>query len=445
MRKGRIQNTGTDYRRKRRPGLGITPPTPASPARIIPAVSLAIILAILAAGCMPPGPGSGGSVFPSLAPRGFPANPTSIELIVSAPDMETMSRTIDSGESSISLEVPAGAAREFSLTASNVSVTTSGSTVADLPAGAAVEISIPLHLRETRIVVPDAFNNRIVQIDDMTGTGWNTLLYSDIGLADWEFEPAEVDFDNSGRLYAALTGELQGVIVLDSIDASSYEMFVPGSVTEGTVDYYTKQVIAVDRNRDLLYIPAEADTDGNLVYELFVLAFSTDGGAGLQSAYDLSSDTGTLTLSDIFAMGVDSSGHLYLIGSPDGSVIYKLDLSQPAGSRVVDSVSFSDFNPADMMVKDDKLYVGGTYSVVAGGPIRRYDLDLNQEGSDITGKADATDPFFGVAAFLQHPGGGFLVADTDGEVSRLVAFDDFTTSGWSTFAPEDIGELFFLF
>jgi hypothetical protein len=159
----------------------------------------------------------------------------------------------------------------------------------------------------------------------------------------------------------------------------------------------------------------------------------------------LNSDIGTLTSSDIFALGVDSSGRLYIIGSPDGSIIYKLDLSQPAGSRVVDSVSFSDFNPTDMIVKDDKVYVGGTYSLLAGGPIRRYDLNLNQEGSDITGRGDATDPFWGIAALLLHPGGGFLVADTDGEISRLIAFEDFSTSGWSTFSPFDIGETDFLF
>ncbi len=409
----------------------------------IPGLLFALFFAVLAAGCMVPGAGIDGPVFPSLAARGLPADPASIELTVSAPDMETLSRTIDPGESTLTLEVPAGAARVFRLTASNVSVTNEGSTVQDLTAGSAVEISIPLKLSGTKIIIPDGFNNRIVQIDDMSGTGWTPLLHGDLELADWEFEPSEIDFDNSGRIYAARTGELQDVVVLDTIEATSFEVFVPGTVSVGTVDYYTEQVIAVDRNNDVLYVPAEADTDG--VYELFVLAFSTEGGSGPQSIYDLDTDIGTLISSDIFAMGVDSDGLLYLIGSPDGSIIYKLDLSLPAGSRVVDSVSFSDFNPADMIVKDDKVYVGGTFWAAAGGPIRRYDLNLNQEGGDITGKGDTTDPFWGVGSLLLHPGGGFLVADTDGEVSRLVAFDDFTTAGWRTFSPSDIGEPDFLF
>ena len=415
-------------------------------AAYIPVLLSALFLAVFAGGCMPQGGGFGGSVFPSLAVRGLPANPFSVELTVSGPDMETVNRTIEPEESSLTLEVPAGAAREFSLNASNVSVTTVGSTVQDLTAGTTVEISIPLKLSGTKIIVPDGFNNRIVQIDDMAGTGWNPLLYGDIGLEDWEFEPTEVDFDNSGRIYAALTGEFLGIIVLDSIDAANYEMFVPGTVMEGAVDYYTEQVLAVDRNSDVLYVPAKADTNGDQVDELFILAFSTEGVSGPQLIYDLSSDIGTLTSSDIFAMGVDSAGLLYLIGSPDGSIIYKLDLSQPAGSRVLDSVSFSDFNPADMIVKDDKVYVGGTFSVLAGGPIRRYDLNLNQEDGDITGKADTTDPFWGIAALLLHPGGNFLVADTDGEISRLVAFDDFSTAGWTTFSPfDDLGEVDFLF
>ena len=121
-------------------------------------------------------------------------------LIVSATDMLPITEEIDDG--SLTLEVPSGNDRLFVLTASTSTLYYIGQTTADLVPGETVEITIPMKLLSTKLLIPDILNNRIVQIDDISGDGWSESALNNLN----NEQAVSMDFDDDGYIYALVNG-----------------------------------------------------------------------------------------------------------------------------------------------------------------------------------------------------------------------------------------------
>src|SRR5262245_21103074 len=59
--------------------------------------------------------------------------------------------------------------------------------------------------RRTVILIADAGNGRIVQMDDFSGAGWTTFAYPQVNTT--LIAPTSVAVDSRGRIYAANTGD----------------------------------------------------------------------------------------------------------------------------------------------------------------------------------------------------------------------------------------------
>ena len=143
------------------------------------------------------------SVSPVIRAIGLPTGITSVELTVSGPGMNTIGVVYDGLPSSIELTVPSGSDRTFELVVyvdNPLSAATSfkGTTTADLSQGNA-EITLSMELGSTKLVIPDADNTRVVQIDDMSGSGWTEKINP--GLPG--FIPYDIDFSPTGQIYIA--------------------------------------------------------------------------------------------------------------------------------------------------------------------------------------------------------------------------------------------------
>ena len=163
--------------------------------------------------------GYNGTVRASIGAKDLPVNMVSIALIVTGPDMAPIQMVFPPEASRIDLDVPAGPARTFTLLLTSPSATLSAETTVDLLAGEIREILFTPKLGGTDIVIPDALNNRIVQISDMTGTGW--IEKGSTGPTDFgggSFMPYDVDFDDQGRIYIANSAGESSVGAIVRID-----------------------------------------------------------------------------------------------------------------------------------------------------------------------------------------------------------------------------------
>ena len=152
------------------------------PARLSLAVLLTAML-IAFPGCyLMPGTGNGKAKV-SIGVKGLPPNLASVVLVVTAPRMAPITTTASINAGSITVSVPAGPARTFTLLLNSASATLQGSATVDLQAGQTTSIKLTPTLGATQIIIPDNLNNRIVQISDMNGSGWVAKIGDDFGLA----------------------------------------------------------------------------------------------------------------------------------------------------------------------------------------------------------------------------------------------------------------------
>jgi hypothetical protein len=196
----------------------------------------------------------------AIAAETAPASFSSITVRVTAPDIGVIEETFPSS-GTVSMNVPAGTLRTFEVTAlvspynSDVPLTWTaaesfrGVTRANLPSGATVSVPVLMKLETTKIIVPDYYQNRIVILNNMTGSPYYLTAADYSG--DWVSitQPRDVDFDARGRIYFVYQ---YGLSRCDDTGGSG-----------GISLYYSTTLVAaaVDRTRDLVYF-----TDGTTVF-----------------------------------------------------------------------------------------------------------------------------------------------------------------------------------
>jgi len=375
-----------------------------------------------------PGVGGANARAGLVLPRYIAANTTSLALIVGGPGMNTIYATYPVGTTSATLSVPSGAARTFTLLANTPSVTFQGVSTVDLQPGATTEVTLNPTLFATQILVPDYLNSRLVQISDMTGTGWTTLTNVAAPIS-----PVAVDIDTQGRVYMANYNS-PAIIRMD--DISGANSIGLSSLTTITQTY--TRALAMDRTHGLLYY-----TDSSSLWRIQVTpTLGTEEVINLGSA--------GVFLSSVKGIAVDSDGFVYIANHYTGPEILKINPNPAASPSVVASYSDSStlVYPYDILVSGDNVYV----SDVAASAPKIVRLSKNLAFVD-SFSGPGSDPFLGPERFVAVLNKKITVVDQPHDQygnqlstnARLVSFGDMTGAGWTPYGSFGTGQSQFEF
>jgi hypothetical protein len=329
-----------------------------------------------------------------ILPRALIANPVSLALVVGGPGMNPMFASYSPIPASISIDVPSGLARTFTVLLNGQSATLQGQATADLQPGETKDITVTPTIAGTQIVIPDNGNSSVVQIADMSGTLSTALTAS---------FPTEVDFDDQGKMYVATSS---GISQMDDITGTNS---VPLTLTATGI-----QSIAIDRARGMLYY---VGYDTNFAYDLWSMQVSPKPGAETPVIVGIAYSRG---------IAVDSDGFVYVATSSPS--VLKID---PRAQKVVLTYSGSLVNPWDVLVNGNYVYV----SDYGAKQIIRLSKNLDFVDS-ISGHG--SDSFLGPERFVAVLNKPITVIDEANfaQGNRLVSFGDMTGAGWTTYEPE---------
>jgi len=395
---------------------------------------LLLLLVISFTGCIFFAGSDTGIAVPNLTIKGAPSDITALSLRITGPGMAPVESYYSSVPSSIEIEVPAGVDRQFELLAypSSISAAVSfkGTATVDLAAGETTEIILTMDLNETKLVIPDRAltggTRRLVQIDDIYGTGWEELL-TIVGVPIRAHDTA---FDSMGRIYIADNdGTDRRVVRIDNIAGDN-----PIYIQEASIGALV--AVSVDRKNNLVYFSDGTD----------LARSNLDGTAATQLTI-----TGIVT---IRGMDIDKDGMLYIAGETGGfsprifrynTTTNSVDATYGPGNLVA---------PWDILIKQEHLYVANVNGA-NGFKILKLDLDLNfQEGfgNNASGPYDTTPGnFYNPHRFIAISNKKIYLLESvnssgiDG-YKRIVSMDNIGPwDSWDTFYAEDIGETPFIF
>ncbi len=343
---------------------------------------------------------------------------SSFTVSISGDGMTTIGRTFASTDR-LSLAVPAGSARRIEVTAIPSSITAAsfrGTAVVDIQAGQTVDVPVAMALHETKIVIPDHFNYRLIMIDDMAGTGWST---GDLGMAAYTLAPDDISFDSSGRIYVANDSTAPSVIRSDDINGGNKISFGPNSVMS----------VTVDRQRSILYYATAT-----------VLYRNNLDGTNQQQYMDIS------PITSIRSLEVAADGKLVIGGQ--ASTTRALFLFNPTVNPATENGYLAQSsggnlqNAYDLLVKGNEVYVANN----AGGAnqmIERFTIDTAANtityadgyGNQtlLSSPPTPAGQFFGPRQFLGIRNDGLVIVDNGSGVARLVYMTDMAGLGWNVY------------
>ncbi|MCP4133405.1 MAG: hypothetical protein GY754_20725, partial [bacterium] len=185
-----------------------------------------------------------------------PSNITQFTLKISSPGMNTIEGTYPAATSEISIEVPAGNNRLIELTSDinpsdpGAVLSYKGSSLVNLNSGETKTVILSMKVNETKLIIPDFGNNRVIQVTSLSGdttainAAWQDLTAAGAG---WSLRPGDVDFDSQGRIYIASayggSGDTNNCVVrVDNIAGDNSIKFASASYDNGV------EALAVDRN-----------------------------------------------------------------------------------------------------------------------------------------------------------------------------------------------------
>jgi hypothetical protein len=308
------------------------------------------------------------------------------------------------------------------------------------------------------IVISDTENNRVVQIDDMSGTGWTALNGSDLG-GEWtavplgpsHFRPWDVDVDPDGRIYIANNYGGSGiganrVVRIDDITGANLVLF------NDPEDDYGIVALAVDWINNYVYYAA-SDFTGPNTSPLF--RSDMDGN----NAENLDVGTGVDEIMDIRGMAVDMYGILYIAGISGGvERIFRYDTAlQSVTHTYADNLN----QVGDVLYKPNNLYVANRdgsdpYKILMLDPdsltltgnygSAALNLDTPTPGTD-------AGTFYGPFRFTATLNRKLYILDfydrfgnpDIDDHSRLVSIEDIVGTGWETYGQTGsaVGEFSF--
>lgn len=362
-----------------------------------------------------------GRVNRNISRSAAPMNILSIQLSVTGEYMNDMFHEIPLDTGAIVLEVDAGKSRRFDIMAyispgdPGIVKSCRGSAIMDLKPGREVDLAIEMRIYETKIVIPDYGNSRIVQIDGFAGSdedidsSWVSLNNEDLGYDT--FAPRDIDFDHLGRIYiAADHNGVESIIRIDNIyDTGPYESFPD----PGTTDIWT---LSIDREGGFVYY-----ADNSRVYRC-----GLDGSGNavfLSSAVNEEIDFGDA----ICGIAVDSAaGRFYVacqdyVISQNEIIFYVYDIDTLA---LLSSFSEYSGSSGDVTVAPSGIY-GAVYDPDGDNTIIQFEYDSDSGVLSSTGFYVSS--IYGFVKFLPPVNRGICFFDetAQGEYEdRVVYMDD---------------------
>ncbi len=373
---------------------------------------------------------------PDAVAQSAPASFSNITVRVTGPDIALIEKSF-APYSTISLSVPAGALRIFEVTAyvapgdPSAAASFRGTSSANCPAGETVSVPVVMGLNETKIVIPDPFDNifysirRLIQINDMTGSGWTDIQGSDIGFAG-TFYPLDVDFDSRGRIYIAnnATSGSDVVIRINNMSATEHDTLGTGSGS-GIVS------VAVDRARNQVYYATSSGT---------LKRCNLDGTADAAI-----SKTGSENVNLIRGLDMASDGTLYIAGT-NGSGLPRIFRYDTASTQVTASYGTYLGNPnyLDVKSRGPNVYVANPGGA-SGYVIIQLTADLQfiaGYGSIVSSLNTNPGMFYSPQRFVGIRNDTLIVTDErppNEDIDKLVSFNDITGAGWTTYGTTGKG------
>lgn len=364
-----------------------------------------------------------------------PPNVTSIILNISGSGMETISNTYPSSTTSIDLDVPSGPSRLFEVLAHTPSATLRGAVTQSLVGGTTVTIPISMGLYETKIVIPDWYNSRLVQIDDMSGTNWRQRIRTDIGyIGGTVFRPQDVAFDLQGRIFIANdTPESAGaylIIRINDITATSYTPIINGNATG-------LDAMTIDTNNSFIH------------YSVGTTLYRTNlGGTGSVST-NMSASIGSIR-----GMAVDDQGLVYIAGSTNLGLpaIFVCNPTNPTPPyhTIVRSVTNTTITylvtPWHVLVKGNYLYIANSDGTGTNSQIIQLNTDLSSPvgfGQNVDAVNTALGMFYNPRRFLAILNRKITIIDDENQfpanLDKLVSMDDILGTNWVTYGTQGSG------
>lgn len=360
-----------------------------------------------------------------IMPKAYaaPSNIASVSIVVSAEDIKTFENSYSPPPTYITVTVPAGKSRFIQVIGyvkdgdPSAVLSYRGTLTADLEPGETKEVAMQMVTYETKLVIPDNKNFRVVQIDDMTGKNWSTRSGSDISYPGGTFYPFDIDFDAIGRIYIVVDDSSANpdLIRIDNISKTSYT--------------------AIDANQNFLKAIAINRTSGVIYYATNSQLYSCDtNGVGKISTYTM---TG---ISNIYGLAVDNEGMLFIAcGTSNKIVKYN-----PFGNGAVIATYSANLNNGwDVAVKDDAVYVTNK-SGSNGFRIIQLDKDLRfvkGYGSSLaSGAAPTKGKFYGPDRIVAKSNRRLYVEDEQGDYdAALLGFDNIDGDNWQSFGSQGTG------
>ncbi len=363
----------------------------------------------------------------------------SVVLTVSGPDMDDVEVSYSTLPDMISIAIPEGDNRTFEL---EINMNSSfpgtiksfrGTATADITSDSAT-VTLGMGIGSTKIIVPDTYNNRLVQIDDISGSGWTTLTQSEILGGTITFIPSDVDFDSDGNFYVANsdTGGVGGVYKFFAITYTEPVALIASGV-------YGTTAVAVDRVNGRLYA-----VYNNSVYYTSISSFTSSSGTLL---IDLSS-----AMEMINGIAIDDSGNIFLCGDEGNGGPWLVKYS----SLGVLLSSYSSGGPTytfnDVVYYNNDIYVSAENGIEGGAQIFKFNPEdlsvgpVESYGALNPGSSNVGD-FYGPHNFLATMNNHLTIMDFESgnSFSRLVSFDDITGKGWQSYGNFGIGDGEFVF
>jgi hypothetical protein len=365
----------------------------------------------------------------SLHLKGTPDIVDTVSVQVTGDNMEPIEEEVASEEDSLTLDVPSGNDRTFSVSVENETSTFSDNETIDLPSGELVTLPLEVDLSDINLIIPDrggfgSADDRLIQVENIEGDGWTEIEGDSLPLDTNEaLSFNDIDYDQFGRIYTTIhnsSTNKSSIIRFNTIGNfdSGFKVTAPTGEILG---------LAVDRTSDTIYF----SYDGG-----YSIAKTDYEGADLYEYSDHSFGT------PILGMAVDASGFLHLVTPTggDGDTVIRFD---PAGSGSIKSGNYQIYAPFDVTFKNGSLYVAGE-EIDDTPTIYKLDADYGVSTTPEKLQSNPADPgetFDGPQQFLPAVGSSIFVIDDDQTLgARIIKIDGIPGSNWEDFKAADIGK-----
>lgn len=382
--------------------------------------------------------------FPTALP---PELGSTFSLLISGTGFIPIATTYTPGST---IAVPTGAARTFVVemptpggSAGPVLSWLATATV-DLVSAEAVTVPLEAFIGRTKIIIPDANNNRAVQINEMSGAGWTEFNYQNAGYGvndAWRFVPDDMSYDAQGRIY------LLSTLGDNTTDPKIFRMddFTGTNLISFAKEIYDLRAISIDHDSGIVYAADyygriwQMNPDGTNLVEIPLYAPATE------NPYFMT----------IYGMDIDSLNNLlYIAGSAYNELtgIFKVDLKSVSVTGSFTG-SASLLYPRGVLVRDDGIFVLEQSDIAAPqyAMVQLATANLAFVGAFGSAYTATMDPgiFLGPYHFLTDMTSRFIITDggltSDYFENRIVSYEDTAWDVWTTFRGADIGKTDFLF